>query len=304
LRQQGVTSLEQALRNVPGITIAIGEGGTLAGDQFKIRGFDAKDDVYLDGLRDFGAYSRDSFNYEEVQVLQGPSGAMFGRGTSGGAINTISKSPFLENKIDFDGYIGNGEYYRALGDVNYVLGDDTAVRVTAMVAHTGVVDRDIVKSDRWGIAPTIGFGLGTDTSFTLSLVHQHDDRIPDYGLVIAQRPGSIIGEPASEYGVPRKTFTAYNTDRDVSTADLITGRFNHRFNEMFTVSSDTRVGIYSRYFQYTTVDRCDFTTGAGGTNNCSTVLFGATPTAALAGIGGGGPYDQMAGHPEHHDRPC
>src|SRR5690348_1454641 len=93
MRQQGVTSLEQALRNVPGITVSIGEGGTLAGDQFKIRGFDAKDDVYLDGLRDFGAYTRDSFNYEEVQVLKGPSGLMFGRGTTGGAINTLSKSP-------------------------------------------------------------------------------------------------------------------------------------------------------------------------------------------------------------------
>src|SRR4030095_4800045 len=57
LKAQGVTSLEQALRNVPAITIAIGEGGTLNGDQFKIRGFDAKDDVYIDGLRDFGAYA-------------------------------------------------------------------------------------------------------------------------------------------------------------------------------------------------------------------------------------------------------
>src|SRR5215217_2180085 len=73
MKQQATTTLSDALRNVPGITIAIGEGGTLAGDQFKIRGFDAKDDVYLDGLRDFGAYTRDSFNYEEIQVLKGPS---------------------------------------------------------------------------------------------------------------------------------------------------------------------------------------------------------------------------------------
>src|SRR5690349_12096779 len=98
MKQQATTTLSDALRNVPGITIAIGEGGTLAGDQFKIRGFDAKDDVYLDGLRDFGAYTRDSFDYEEVQVLKGPSGLMFGRGTTGGAINTISKSPFLKDR--------------------------------------------------------------------------------------------------------------------------------------------------------------------------------------------------------------
>src|SRR5207244_10628581 len=97
MKQQATTTLGEALRNVPGITIAIGEGGTLAGDQFRIRGFDAKDDIYLDGLRDFGAYARDSFNYEEVQVLKGPSGLMFGRGTTGGAINTISKTPRLKD---------------------------------------------------------------------------------------------------------------------------------------------------------------------------------------------------------------
>ena len=118
LKAQGVTSLEQALRNVPGITIAIGEGGTLSGDQFKIRGFDAKDDVYIDGLRDFGAYTRDSFNYEEVQVSKGPSGAMFGRGTTGGAINTISKAPKLDDFASFDAYAGSGDYYRALGGLS------------------------------------------------------------------------------------------------------------------------------------------------------------------------------------------
>src|SRR6187551_3629858 len=69
MRQQATSTLGEALRNVPGITIAIGEGGTVAGDQFRIRGFDAKDDVYLDGLHDVAAYTRDSFNYEEVQVL-------------------------------------------------------------------------------------------------------------------------------------------------------------------------------------------------------------------------------------------
>src|SRR4029078_10964781 len=114
LKAQGINTLEGALRNVPGITIAIGEGGTLSGDQFKIRGFDAKDDIYVDGLRDFGAYTRDSFNYEEVQVLKGRSGAMFGRGTTGGVINTLSKEPRLEDFQGFDLYAGNGDYVRAL----------------------------------------------------------------------------------------------------------------------------------------------------------------------------------------------
>ena len=93
LRAQGVATLEQALRQVPGITVSIGEGGVLNGDQFKIRGFSAQDDVYVDGLRDFGVYTRDSFALDSVQVLKGPSGALFGRGAVGGAINMISRRP-------------------------------------------------------------------------------------------------------------------------------------------------------------------------------------------------------------------
>jgi len=98
LQQQAVTTLDQALRNVAGITMGVGEGGgSFNGDQFRIRGFDAKDDIYIDGLRDFGVYTRDSFNYESVQVLKGPSSLLFGRGTTGGGINVQSKIPLLED---------------------------------------------------------------------------------------------------------------------------------------------------------------------------------------------------------------
>ena len=160
MKAQGINSLEGALRNVPGITIAIGEGGTLSGDQFKIRGFDAKDDVYVDGLRDFGSYTRDSFNYEEVQVLKGPSGALFGRGATGGAINTISKQARLDDFASLDGYVGDGRYDRALADINRRFGDSSAVRLTLMGNSTGVVDRDLIYSDRWGAALTAGRIVG------------------------------------------------------------------------------------------------------------------------------------------------
>ena len=191
MKQQATTTLGDALRNVPGITLAIGEGGTLAGDQFRIRGFDAKDDVYLDGLRDFGAYTRDSFNYQEVQVLKGPSGLMFGRGTTGGAINTISKSPFLRNHYSAALEGGNGDHVRATADLNYAFSDTGAVRLNLMFTDTGVVDRDIVHNTRWGIAPTIALGLGTDTQWSLSYLHQHSAGIPDYGITVAgSGPGS------------------------------------------------------------------------------------------------------------------
>jgi catecholate siderophore receptor len=291
LKEQGVTSLEQALRNVPGITVSIGEGGTLNGDQFKIRGFDAKDDVYVDGLRDFGVYTRDSFAFEEVQVLKGPSGTLFGRGSTGGVINTVSKTPFLGEMYSADAYAGNGAYYRGLVDINKQIDDTTAFRINLMGNANHVVDRDLAKSDRWGVAGAIAFGIGTGTKLILNYLHQDDNRIPDYGIPVAQPPSSLVMRPASNYGVPRSTFLGYDTDRDETHADVFTERLSHRAASWLTLTSDTRAGIYSRYFQYTTVDRCDAT---AATAFCATRLFGADPTTAYGGIGGGGPYNMRA----------
>jgi catecholate siderophore receptor len=289
LKAQGINTLEQALRNVPGITVAIGEGGTLNGDQFKIRGFDSKDDVYVDGLRDFGVYTRDSFNYEEVQVLKGPSGALFGRGTTGGAINTVSKHAKLGSFSSFDAYAGNGDYYRGLVDLNYQTGETSAVRINLMRSYAGVVDRDTVKSDRWGAAISAGVGLGTDTSFIVNYLHQDDRRRPDYGIIVVQRPGDIIAKPASEYdvGVERSSFLGFDNDIDHTKADIFSAQFAHKFSDHLSLTSDTRVGFYSRYFQYSTLDQC--------TTACTTALFDGNPaTEAFGGIGGSSPYDMDA----------
>src|ERR1700722_12786821 len=89
---QHTTTLRDALRNVAGISIAAGEGSS-QGDNLTIRGFSARSDIFLDGMRDFGSYYRDTFNQEEVQVLEGPSAITFGRGTTGGVVNDVSKSP-------------------------------------------------------------------------------------------------------------------------------------------------------------------------------------------------------------------
>src|SRR3569833_179389 len=292
LREQGVTTLEQALRNVPGITIAIGEGGTLNGDQIKIRGLDAKDDVFLDGLRDFGVYTRDSFDYQEGQVLKGPSGALFGRGNVGGAINTISKAPKLRDFGEADAFVGAGAYYRALGDFNRQIGPDSAVRVNLMDASTGVVDRDRIHSNRWGVAAAVCFGLQTDGALTFNYVHQQDRRVPDYGMVLAQRTGSLIAEPACEYGVPRRNFLGSDTDRDQSRADILTERYQRRVSPSLTLTSDSRIGSYSRYFQYTTVDICNAA--------CNLALFDNNPgTRPQAMFGGSGPYNQRDWGAQH-----
>jgi len=92
LQDQGVSTLRDALRNVAGISLAAGEGGA-QGDNLTIRGFSARNDIFLDGMRDFGSYYRDSFDMEEVEVLQGPSSMTFGRGSTGGVVNQVTKTP-------------------------------------------------------------------------------------------------------------------------------------------------------------------------------------------------------------------
>ncbi|MEI9988573.1 MAG: TonB-dependent receptor [Rhizomicrobium sp.] len=301
MRQQATTTLGDALKNVPGITIAIGEGGTLAGDQFKINGFDAKDDVYLDGLRDFAAYTRDSFDYEEVQVLKGPSGLMFGRGTTGGAINTITKTPHLGDSYLVNGEIGNGDHYRGTADINYQFSDTGAFRLNIMETDTGVVDRDLTHSTRFGIAPSVALGLGTDTVFTLNWLHQQTAARQDYGVVVASPPNSIYAKPATEFGVPRSTYMGFKVDHDKNTADLVTAKLSHTASDWLTLENDTRVAVYSRDFRYTPTDSCDNTIT---THYCNLHLFGIAspgaapgsfdPTQTLVRTGGSGPYHQAS----------
>ncbi len=285
LRQQNVTTLDQALRNVPGITVTIGEGGGgLNGDQFRIRGFDAKDDIYVDGLRDFGVYTRDAFNYESIEVIKGPSSAMFGRGTTGGAINTSSKTPRLEQLVEGTAGVGSGPYYRATGDVNYPITDTIGVRLNAMFQSQELVDRDHVESRRWGIAPSIGFGIDTDTEFSLSYLHQTDERQPDYGVPVVVRPGDEYGRPITEFGVPRSNYYGFDKDRDNSDVDIFTAKFSSTLNEQLNIFSDSRLGIYTRQFTPSPTS-CNAT--------CVTNFFDGDPgTVPLVTTGGPGPYAQ------------
>lgn len=286
LEQQNVSTIEQALRNVPGVTLSVGEGnGGLNGDQFRIRGFQAKNDIYVDGLRDFGVYVRDSFNVEDVQVLKGPSSETFGLGTTGGVINSVSKRSFLGSLTAVDGTIGSGPLGRATVDVNRQIDDTTALRINGMVHDQDIVDRDHVESDRWGFASSLGFGLGTDTTWYLNYFHQHTDRTPDYGVPTVRIPGTDRALPVTEFGVPRSTSFVRSTDRDVANADLLTSLLTVKATDWLTITNDTRLSFYDRRFS---------TTAAICTDACVTDFFlGRNPFVGYS-AGGGSSYWQNA----------
>jgi catecholate siderophore receptor len=184
MEQQGATTLREVLRNVPGITFQAGEGGVPAGDQLTIRGFSARTDIFVDGVRDFGGYTRDSFNLEQVEVAKGPASGITGRGSTGGSINQVSKTPGLTSSYGGSVGAGNAEYVRSTLDLNQPIAalPGAAVRLNAMWTDASVPGRDLVESQRWGVAPSIAMGLGTPTRASLSYFHLAQDNLPEYGI--------------------------------------------------------------------------------------------------------------------------
>jgi catecholate siderophore receptor len=251
LKQQQVVSLEQALRNVAGVTTQIGEGGVANGDQFFIRGQSAKNDIFTDGLRDFGSFTRDSFNYESIEVLKGSSSTALGRGLTGGGINTTSKVPHEGRAVDLGFSGGTDNYMRGTVDANLPMNDRLAFRVNLMAHENDAVDRDVVNSERWGIAPSMSFAFGENSRLTAIYLHQHEERVPDYGVPIAvTTDANDIERPVTELGVDRATFYGFaDSDRDDVDVDTLTVKFAYDFSDTFKLTSDTKIGRYDRVFQ-------------------------------------------------------
>src|SRR6478752_6475788 len=195
MREQGATTLTEALRNTPGAgAFFLGENGsTNTGDSIFMRGFDASSSIFVDGVRDVGAISRDMFNIEQVEVVKGPSGTDVGRTSPTGYINLITKKPRLENSFSGSLTYGSADYGRGTLDWNRVIsgadGSSTAFRLNAVAEDGGVAGRDVVKNKRWGIAPSIAFGLNTPTRVYLDYLHVKQNNLPDGGVPTIGLPG-------------------------------------------------------------------------------------------------------------------
>ncbi len=180
LQEQRLTSMEDALRTVPGITFAAGEGGN-QGDTPIIRGFAARGDIFRDGIRDPGWYTRDLFNVDRVEVYKGPSAFAFGRGSTGGAINLVTKLPtgipYIEGFVT--GTTAGG--YRTELDASGKK-DNVSGRIAAMYQDMPTPGRDNVGVKRWGVAPSIKIDLNPETRAIISYIYQGEESVPDYGV--------------------------------------------------------------------------------------------------------------------------
>ena len=131
MNSQAATTLDQAVRNVPGVTIGSAEGGTI-GNNINLNGFNARTDIYLDAMRDRGQYYRDTFALEAIEVLMGPSSMLFGRGSTGGVINQVTKKPGLKQATELSGQVTTNGLIRTTADVNTPFGENNAARVNGM----------------------------------------------------------------------------------------------------------------------------------------------------------------------------
>ncbi|TCB53683.1 catecholate siderophore receptor Fiu [Acinetobacter terrestris] len=245
LKEQGATSLVEALRNTPGITLQLGENGnTSAGDAFQMRGFSTQTSTYIDGIRDLGAVTRDVFNLEQIEVVKGPSGAEAGRGSASGYINLASKLPQTENSREVSATYNTAEHARLTADINQVINDGTAFRLNAMGQDGGVEGRDYIENNSWAIAPSISFGLDTDTRLHLYSQHVRQRNIPDGGIPTVGMEGFYNADSAlsSAPKVNRENYYGHVDDHEDVDADMFTAKIESDLADNLKLTNITRLG--------------------------------------------------------------
>jgi catecholate siderophore receptor len=236
IAEQNAQTVQDALRYAPGITLNSGEGGA-HGDNVNLRGFSGIDALFLDGLRDPGSYTRDNFNTEALEVLEGPASILFGNGSAAGVINQTSKLPTLAPLAAGSLVFATNGEARGTIDIDEPITNTAAFRVNAMGESTGVAERDYVHYDRWGFAPSLSLGIGTPTIFTLNYLHQHELDTPDYGIPF------LDGAPAH---VSRSLYYGLkNSDESLTNTDIMSAVLTHDFGNGWTVTNTFR---YADYF--------------------------------------------------------
>jgi catecholate siderophore receptor len=250
LRAQNATSLQEALRNVPGVSYAAGEGGTQANQVFYLRGFPAGGDIFIDGVRDLGEYNRDVFATESVEVLKGPSALMYGRGSTGGVINQTSKQPGIIDRKEVAFTFGNFDRKRLTADYNAPIGNDNAVRFVGLWEESGAY-RYPQDVKRTGFAPSVRFGIGHPVDITLAYYYLKTEDVTDYGQPSLTPAFTGTGQfamppvsPENYYGYAKHDYA--NHDTNIATATI-----NWRIDKDTTLRNITRIAKYERSVEAT-----------------------------------------------------
>lgn len=244
---QGLNDLRDVLRDDPAVSPHADEDSA-QGTTVQIRGFSARNDLYLDSQLDVGRYYRDPFWLQEVQVLTGPSSVLFGRGSTGGAVNQVSRKPLAQPVMAGTLALGTDGLRRITADLNLPLDATTAFRLAAMAHESGIAGRDLVGTKRIGVAPSVAIGMGKPTTLTLSFLHQSQWDRPDYGVPWLDFAGRADSRPAD---VPRRTYYGFRSDYSDVTADIGTATLRHETANGIVLRDQFRYARYTRDFRAT-----------------------------------------------------
>jgi catecholate siderophore receptor len=266
-QQQAATTLSETLRNTPGITLLMGENGnTATGDSIFMRGFDTQGSIFVDGIRDLGTISRDTFNTEQVEIAKGPAGVDNGRGAASGYVNLSSKLATLDDATSGNVTLGTGDYKRSSLDVNRALNDSTALRVNLVAQNAGVDGRDQVENNLTGIAGSLAMGLGSDTRTYVNLLHVQQRNLPDGGVSTAGQDGFYSAEyvkafptggPAIEAPDSNNFYGSKGDHNDVD-ATMVTLRIEHDLANDLVLRNTSRFGRSTQDLELTGVSTLVF----------------------------------------------
>ena len=265
IEESGETDLRDVLDNVPGVTVGTGENGNAFGDRYIIRGQEVRSDVFVDGLRDPGMTTRESFAVEQIEVTKGPSASFGGRGTTGGAVNSITKQASTEYNFNrIDAGIGTDNYWRGTLDSNWRLSDDVAIRANLLYASEDVPNRKPSDRERWGGALSGSFRLSDSVRVLLDYYHLTAEDTPDLGGYVPAPTGTAGN--VTVHG-PWNEVPAYAQKGDFlkSEVDTFTARVFIEPFDGFKIINSTRYGMTNNGYVVTGL--------RGGAYNTTTGIY-------------------------------
>ncbi len=277
ITDRNLDTLKETLHNTAGVSFLAAEGGE---EDIRLRGFSlqASGDIFVDGMRDPAFYERDTFNYDRLEVLRGSASMLFGRGSTGGAVNQVNKEPFLFNQNEVSVTAGSGRYARFEGDFNVKTGDNAAFRVATMWTGSDTFGTYGAGLDKKGVAPSFRWGIGTSDEFFVGIYHLDNHNGIHYGLPWLQK--SATNTKRVLVPVDPDEYFGLDSDYSESTATYGTLGHLHRFKGGGELKTTFRAGRYKRDQRASTVRFCtrttNPTTGAVTNPNCPTSVTGET----------------------------
>ncbi|WP_018265874.1 TonB-dependent receptor [Methylosinus sp. LW4] len=217
LDDKNAFTLKEIARSTAGVTLGSGEGGNAFGDRFFIRGFDARNDIFVDGVRDPGVSLRENFYTEQVEILRGPGSSFAGRGTAGGALNVVTKTAKDRDFTDMQFSGGPSDNSKRITvDVNKAISPILAVRLNGLFQDANVAGRNYVTDDRNGVSGSVVFKPIDNFTLTANYTHSYQNGLPDFGIPynrITNRPyAEGVTSRSTWYGLLNRDYQKYRQD--------------------------------------------------------------------------------------------